>query len=300
MTKVYLQRIYKALNYIEENLDQDLNLSILAKVAGYSPFHFHRLFKAITDESPNKYVLRLRIERSAYQIKKDKNLSLSEIAFNNGFESLSNFSKNFKKYYGVSPSQLKEDADHFSKIRPINSKNEQARVEITDDLYEVNKLNQQDPVTAISIQNILPINVAYVNYIGAFDGVGSAYANVFKWTVFNGVKPKHRITRFYDSPEVTELSQIRQNACVEIEQTYEPNDLVSFSTIEPGKYAIGKFELAMKELDRAWQTMMVWVAEQELVPDEKRTCFEKYHEGEVVAAGHSLVEIFVPIKKTAL
>ncbi len=88
MMKEYQRRINNTLQFIHENLDQNLNLSTLSSVANYSPFHFHRLFKAITGESPNKYVLRLRIERSAYQMKKDSLLSLSEIAFSNGFQTI--------------------------------------------------------------------------------------------------------------------------------------------------------------------------------------------------------------------
>lgn len=297
MTKNYQHRIYQSLSYIDENLDQDLNLSILAKVANYSPFHFHRLFKAVTGQSPNKYVLRIRIERSAYQIKKDKARSLSEIAYNNGFESLANFSKSFKKYYGVSPSQLKENSDYFSKIRQVNRKNGQTGVEISNDLYAENKLKPLNSVIPIKISNIPSLELACVNYVGPFEKIGSAYSTVMKWAMLNDVQPICQITQFYDSPEVTDLHQIRQSAGVQIHASYALNDVVSFSTINGGRYAVGKFVVEMNELDQAWQTMMVWVAEQDLIPDEKQRCFEKYSLSEARVDQKKTIEIFIPIKK---
>ncbi len=296
MIREYQRRINNTLQFIHENLDQNLNLSTLSSVANYSPFHFHRLFKAITGESPNKYVLRLRIERSAYQMKKSNLLSLSEIAFSNGFQSSANFSKSFKKYYGITPSELKANSDQFSKIRQVNSKNGQTKVEITDDLYAVINSNKIIPLSPIFIQRISPITVAYTNYIGAFNDIGSAYAKVMKWAKVNGIHPLKRITRFYDSPEVTDLSQIRQNACVVIDKKYEPSETISFSVIEEGKYATGKFEIEMQELDKAWQTMMLWVAEQELIPDPKRTCFEKYHAIEDSTLTKITIELYAPVK----
>jgi len=58
MSKEYLHRINDSLEFINDNLDRELNLSIIARVALYSPFHFHRLFSAVTGEAPNQYVLR--------------------------------------------------------------------------------------------------------------------------------------------------------------------------------------------------------------------------------------------------
>lgn len=48
---------------MREQLDGDLSVETLAQVAGFSPFHFHRVFKAMTDETLNELVVRLRLER---------------------------------------------------------------------------------------------------------------------------------------------------------------------------------------------------------------------------------------------
>jgi len=61
---IYEQRINAVIAYAREHLDDDLSLETLAHVAGFSPFHFHRVFKALTDETISDMVLRLRLERA--------------------------------------------------------------------------------------------------------------------------------------------------------------------------------------------------------------------------------------------
>ncbi len=58
---LYLQRINAVIGYVRENLDGDLSVNRLARIAGFSPFHFHRLFKSITGETLNEIVTRLRL-----------------------------------------------------------------------------------------------------------------------------------------------------------------------------------------------------------------------------------------------
>src|SRR5262249_25834145 len=58
----YRQRILKVQLHIQEHLDEDLSLERLARIAHFSPFHFHRIFSALAGESVHEYVRRLRLE----------------------------------------------------------------------------------------------------------------------------------------------------------------------------------------------------------------------------------------------
>jgi AraC family transcriptional regulator len=61
----YLKRINRVLDYLEENYAQQLSLELLAEIANFSPYHFHRIFKGIVGESLYKYIQRIRIEKAA-------------------------------------------------------------------------------------------------------------------------------------------------------------------------------------------------------------------------------------------
>ena len=65
MNDEYIKRINAVFQYIDANLDTELPLETLSQIACYSPFHFHRIFKMITDETLNNYITRRRIEKAA-------------------------------------------------------------------------------------------------------------------------------------------------------------------------------------------------------------------------------------------
>jgi AraC family transcriptional regulator len=96
----YGQRLNAVLNYIRENVTGDLTLNTLARVAGFSPFHFHRLFKSLTDETVADCVARLRLERAAALLKAS-NIPITQAALECGFASASVFSRAFKKHFGL-------------------------------------------------------------------------------------------------------------------------------------------------------------------------------------------------------
>lgn len=118
-------RINRVFEYIERNLDRDLSLLSLSEIAFFSPFHFHRIFKAISGETIGEYVTRRRIEKSALDLI-HKNIAVAEIYLKYGFNDNSSYTRTFKKFYGVSPTEFrKQNSDRFSKIRQLESKNGQ-------------------------------------------------------------------------------------------------------------------------------------------------------------------------------
>lgn len=82
MDEEYIKRVNTILLFIDENLDSELSLEIVANVGFYSPFHFHRIFKAITNETLNSYITRKRIEKTASILLHQKNVSITELLFN--------------------------------------------------------------------------------------------------------------------------------------------------------------------------------------------------------------------------
>src|SRR6266511_1496621 len=64
--KEYSKSINAAINFILNNLNEELSLKKLAKVANYSPFHFQKIFKQTTGESPKHFITRMRLETAAH------------------------------------------------------------------------------------------------------------------------------------------------------------------------------------------------------------------------------------------
>src|SRR5262249_2824135 len=116
--QVYQVRINRGIDYVSEHLDEPLPLEKLARLAHFSPFHFHRIFRALVGEPLHAFVRRLRLEKAVFRMRHGPKATLTEIALGCGFASSSDFSRAFKQVYGFSPRH--ESRERFlegSKIR---------------------------------------------------------------------------------------------------------------------------------------------------------------------------------------
>ncbi|MFL6197592.1 MAG: helix-turn-helix transcriptional regulator, partial [Thermoanaerobaculia bacterium] len=93
-------------DYVGDNLAEDLSLASMAAAANLSPYHFARSFKRFMGLTPHQYVLRRRIER-AKEMLLDTDLPVGVVARRVGFASPSHFSQQFKRAVGVPPSALR-------------------------------------------------------------------------------------------------------------------------------------------------------------------------------------------------
>ena len=106
----YAQRINRVIDYIRENLDRQVKLEELAKVACFSEFHFHRIFGAVSGETLNSFTNRLRLEKAA-RLLRYSGRSLTDIALDCGFSSSATFSRAFRSGYDTSPSQFRKSGE---------------------------------------------------------------------------------------------------------------------------------------------------------------------------------------------
>ena len=100
----YTDRVNRVADHVRRNLAGDLSLETLAKVAYFSPFHFHRIFKTTTGETLAQFTRRARLERAAYLMMASPDRELGSIAHEVGFAGQSDFSRAFKRLYGIAPS----------------------------------------------------------------------------------------------------------------------------------------------------------------------------------------------------
>ncbi len=102
----YQEHISRALDYIEENLPQELDNALLARIAGYSEYHFLRIFKDTVKLTPADYIKKRRLTEIV-RCMADGKRPVSDIAFAYGFNSKENFSRAFKAEHGILPTEFK-------------------------------------------------------------------------------------------------------------------------------------------------------------------------------------------------
>ncbi len=101
-------------DYIDNNLDSNISVLKLAKLAGYSENHFRVQFKKITDMSPLKYVNMKKVD-AAREMLMDGKKSITEIAFDLGFSSCQYFSTFFKKQTSFTPDEFRKEVEKLMK-----------------------------------------------------------------------------------------------------------------------------------------------------------------------------------------
>lgn len=102
----YQEHIQNAINYIEEHLTDEISNAQLAQIAGYSEYHFLRIFREIVKLTPGDYIRKRRISEIAREMMKEKR-PVSEIAFEYGFNSKENFTRAFKAEHHILPTEFK-------------------------------------------------------------------------------------------------------------------------------------------------------------------------------------------------
>lgn len=102
MRNTNLSKVEMALKEIHGKYDQSINVDSLAKIVNMSVSSFHHIFKDVTSSSPIQYIKKVRLDRARSFIT-ENGLRVNEAAGRVGYESVSQFSREFKRYYGVPP-----------------------------------------------------------------------------------------------------------------------------------------------------------------------------------------------------
>jgi AraC family transcriptional regulator len=114
----YKEHIAKAVEYIEQNLTNEINLAACAKASSYSEYHFLRVFKEVYGLTPAEYIRKRRLSEIAKRICQSDDF-ISEIAFTYGFNSKENFTRAFKAEHHILPTEYKSAQNSLKLYEPI-------------------------------------------------------------------------------------------------------------------------------------------------------------------------------------
>lgn len=103
----HLKTIRSVIKYLESHYQEQITITDLADCAKLSPYHFSRVFKKHMNCSPYQYLTSYRIN-NAKKLLHNTNLSVQEIAFSSGFNSVSHFITKFKKHTNLSPKKFRD------------------------------------------------------------------------------------------------------------------------------------------------------------------------------------------------
>lgn len=109
----YIERIQAAIDFIEERLFEDVELSQVSSAIGFSEYHFHRVFQGMLGESVAAYMRKRRLSEAAKQLR-NSSAAILDIALQSRFDSQEAFTRAFKKQFGVSPNQFRKNGSDIA------------------------------------------------------------------------------------------------------------------------------------------------------------------------------------------
>ncbi len=290
----YEERVLRVLVHIQSHLDEALSLDELARVASFSPYHFHRIFRGMVGESVQAHVRRLRLERAAHRLKFGDD-AVTRIAFDAGYEAHEAFTRAFRAMFDDSPSHFRE-AHRLIPTRQVPSG---VHYEPDGGPASFEPITGGDQPMDARVVQIEPMRVAFVRHVGPYDQVGAAWQKLMAFAGPNGLFGPSTVMcgLVHDDPEITPPDRIRYDACITVGPDFEPTGDVGVQIIADGDYAVTTHHGPYDQLGDTYARLCgQWLPS---VGRELRSApgFEVYHNSPMDTAPADLItDIHMPLE----
>jgi AraC family transcriptional regulator len=301
----YQRRMHRVLEYVDRHLDQPLSLAILAQVAHFSPFHFHRLFAAWMGETLGDYLSRRRIEVAAMRLASQPQLPILTLGLAVGFGSAEAFSRAFRKRFGSAPTAWRREQSR----RPVTNRNP-GQIDSKPDQdppgLPTHPVVSSNPLSEtpmnVTLINRKPAAIAYLRHLGPYGEPIAAFwqHTYYPWAHTHQLLGVARYGISHDDPSITAAEQCRYDACAEVPPDFVATGHAVKTTIPGGQYASLRFNGTAGEISSAWQRLLRdWLPSSGLQLDA-RPCFEYYPTNARYDAKSGVFECDICIPVTSL
>lgn len=277
----YQHRIQLVFDYIEHHLDDSLSLEHLSQQANFSPFHFHRQFRAFTGYPVYKMVQLLRLKRASKELVFSTAKSITDIAYDAGFDNAESFSRAFKNVLQQTPSAFRTNPDWES----------------WHHLLPFKTINRSDTMQ-IKIINFPETIVAALEHHGPEHLVYNTSRKFIEWRQAKGIKPGQGNTYgIHYSDPVTLPEDYRFDICVSVEKPVAENPQgVVNKTIPAGRCAVVRHHGSRDNIPAAEYLYREWLPESGEELRDYPCYFHYLNVGPDVKDKDMITDIYLPIR----
>ena len=249
-------------------LGEPLRLNEVAAAACLSPFHFHRVFKALLGETLNQFVKRQRLERALFLMSHAPRRSLTDVALDCGFSSSSDFSRSFKQRYGLAPRvfdlQTFRNARREEFGRLLSSQHGSAR-------FTAPPVGHNPDGFEAKLRDLPARTVAYIRVLDPYrQGVAQAACErLLAWAIKRGLADGQWLGYMWDEPEIVALADCRYDVALVVDDVRPAGEIGRFD-FPPMRVAevvlSGDIALEARAIDWLYKT---WLPLSGYVPDDQ-------------------------------
>lgn len=267
-TNPWLDRLERALALLAERLDEPPSLDELAAAAGISPFHFHRIWRAMTGEPVGQTVARLRIAAAQQRLAGGTG-NVTDVAMHGGFGTSQSFARAFRKIAGMSPSQFLTSGRDAAGVEPPAG---DVRIELRPECRLV----------------------AMHRRGGGYVELNALYWSVFHWAESAGVLDKMEgiYGLLLDDPRSVPEAELRYEAAFALgDTTAEPP--FHNVTLAEGDYARLRHHGSHAGLEAANQALIVWLLASGREPADLPLVHHALNDPDEVAEADLMTDVLV-------
>jgi AraC family transcriptional regulator len=234
----WMQRMERAVALLASRLDEPVSLEELAAAAGVSPFHFHRVWRALTAEPVAQTVARMRIAAAQQRLHAGED-TITEVAMDAGFGTPQSFARAFRRITGASPTEF------------LASGLEQAGVAADADAEVRIELRPACQLVALRREG------------GAYKELNALFQRVWDWA--EASDRLEGLTGLYgiplDDPVSVPEAALRYDACIALTDAGTPPAPFVVQVLPAGTYAVLRLHGSYDGLEAANQSLIRWAIE---------------------------------------
>lgn len=269
----YARRLDPVLRWLASHPDAAPDLHLLADLACLSPYHFHRVYRAMMGETVNATVQRIRMHRAAAALAGTQ-ASLREVAQRAGYESDAAFNRAFGAAFGIPPGRYRA-----ARSRPFDP--------------------EEPGMYPITIENFPGVILAALPHRGSYQDIGPAFDRVFMLAGSRGLASRDTCGYgvYFDDPEQVPARDLRSLAGVPVPPDAAMGDGLERFEIPEGRCAVLAHTGPYSEMGQAYNWMFSeWLPGSGMVPADFPV-FEQYmNDPRSTQPAQLLTRIYLPLR----